>query len=32
MLMNIEGMINEYALHFLFKATNNQVEYKTLLA
>lgn len=30
--MNSEGIVIEYTLHFLFKVTNNQYEYKTLLA
>ena len=31
-LTNSEGVITEYALRFNFKASNNQVEYKALLA
>lgn len=31
-LINSEGVVIEYALCFLFKGTNNQSEYETLLA
>lgn len=27
-----EGDVSEYALHFKFPATNNEVEYETLIA
>lgn len=32
LLTNLEGVVTKYALHFSFKATNNQAEYETLLA
>lgn len=31
-LINLEGVVTEYVLHFLFKMTNNQSEYEALLA
>lgn len=31
-LASPEGVVTEYALHFLFPATNNQVEYEALLS
>lgn len=29
-LMNLKGVVVEYALHFLFRTTNNQSKYKAL--
>lgn len=31
-LTNLEGVITKYVLRFLFKVTNNQSKYETLLA
>lgn len=30
--MNLEGVVVEYTLHFLFKVTNNQSKHEALLA
>lgn len=31
-MTNSEGVVVEYALHFMFRATNNQYKYEALLA